>query len=76
VREWLTTAAIHEAVRLDRTDRRLAPLEAVGEPLTPSTTLTHEQAREALEIVATLPPRQRQLVGLHAAGFTYDAIAP
>ena len=75
VLEWLTTVAIHEALRLDRTDRRLAPLEAVGEPSTPSTTLTHEQAREALEIVAALPPRQRQLAGMHAAGFTYDEIA-
>jgi RNA polymerase sigma factor (sigma-70 family) len=75
VLEWLTTVAIHEALRLDRSDRRLAPLEAVGEPSTPSTTLSHEQAREALEIVAALPPRQRQLVGLHAAGFTYDEIA-
>ena len=70
-----TTVAIHEALRLDGTDRRRAPLEAAGEPATPSTTLTHEQAREALEVVAALPPRQRQLVGLHAAGFTYDEIA-
>ena len=75
VLEWLTTVAIHEALRLDGTDRRRAPLEAAGEPSTPSTTLTHEQAREALEVVAALPPRQRQLVGLHAAGFTYDEIA-
>ena len=75
VLEWLTTVAIHEALRLDATDRRRAPLQAAGEPATRSPTLTHEQAREALEVVAALPPRQRQLVGLHAAGFTYDEIA-
>jgi RNA polymerase sigma factor (sigma-70 family) len=72
---WLTTVAINEARRLDRTERRRAPLEAAGEPSTASTTLSHEQAREALEVVASLPPRQRQLVGLHAAGFTYHEIA-
>jgi DNA-directed RNA polymerase specialized sigma24 family protein len=75
VLEWLTTVAIHEALRLDGTDRRRAPLQAAGEPSIPSTTLTHERAREALEVVAALPTRQRQLVGLHAAGFTYDEIA-
>jgi RNA polymerase sigma factor (sigma-70 family) len=75
VLEWLSTVAIREAWRLARGERRRLPLEAAGEPSTPSTTLTHEQAREALEVVASLPPRQRELVGLHAAGFTYDEIA-
>jgi DNA-directed RNA polymerase specialized sigma24 family protein len=72
---WLTTVAIHEARPLDQAERRRAPLEAAGEPSTLSTTLTYEQAREALEVAAALPPRQRQLVGLHAAGFTYHEIA-
>jgi len=50
--EWLTTVAIREARRLDRADRRLARLDAAGELCTQSNVLTHEQAREALEVVA------------------------
>jgi DNA-directed RNA polymerase specialized sigma24 family protein len=37
--------------------------------------LTFEHARAALEIVASLPPRQRQLIGLQAAGFSYHEIS-
>ena len=73
--EWLTTVAIREARRLDRADRRLARLETAGEPHTQSNVLTHEQAREALEIVAVLPDRQRQAFALHVAGLTYAEIA-
>ena len=73
--EWLTTVAIREARRLDRADRRLARLEAAAEPCTPSNVLTHEQAREALEVVAVLPDRQRQAFALHVAGLTYPEIA-
>ena len=73
--EWLTTVAIREARRLDRADRRLARLETAGEPHTQSNVLTHEQAREALEVVALLPDRQRQAFALHVAGLTYAEIA-
>jgi RNA polymerase sigma factor (sigma-70 family) len=72
---WLTTVAVNEARRLDRLDRRAAPLDAAGKPAAAATTVTYEEAREALQLVAALPPRQRELVGLHAAGFTYDEIA-
>ena len=73
--EWLTTVAIREAQRLDRADRRLARLEAAGEPHTQSNVLTHRRAREALEVVVVLPERQRQTFALHVAGLTYSEIA-
>jgi DNA-directed RNA polymerase specialized sigma24 family protein len=37
--------------------------------------LTHERAREALELVAVLPERQREAFALHIAGLTYPEIA-
>jgi DNA-directed RNA polymerase specialized sigma24 family protein len=73
--QWLTTVAVHEARRLDRADRHLAPLQAGGDPAGSAGTLTHAQAREALELVAGLPPRQREVFALHVAGYSYDEIA-
>jgi RNA polymerase sigma factor (sigma-70 family) len=73
--EWLTTVAIREARRLEHADRRLALLEAAGELHTQSNVLTHEQAREALEVVAVLPECQRLAFALHVAGLTYSEIA-
>jgi hypothetical protein len=58
--QWLTTVAVHEALRLDRADRHLAPLQAGGEPPTSASTLTQAQAREVLGAgarVAATPTR-------------------
>jgi hypothetical protein len=71
--EWLTTVAMRAARRLNRADRRLARLEAAGEPCTQFNVLTHEQAREAL--VPVLPDHQRQAFALHIAGLTYPEMA-
>jgi DNA-directed RNA polymerase specialized sigma24 family protein len=69
------TVVIREAIRLDHASRRCAPLEAAGERPASTTTLTYEQAREALEVVAALPPRQREVFASHVGGLSDSGIA-
>ena len=75
VLSWLTTVAIREAVRLDRRDRRDRHLVSGEEPPSHCQTLTHAEAFAALEVVASLPPRQRELIGLQVAGYSRQEIA-
>ena len=67
--------AVHEAIALDRCARCLLPFEAAGDRPAPIGTLTRREARAALEVVASLPPRQREVLALHVAGYSYDEIA-
>ena len=82
VRGWLIAVAQHEALRLDRADRRIEPL-ATGdcntdehpEPAAPADTIEHAlELAEALAALASLPERKRQMYTLYALGFTYDEI--
>jgi RNA polymerase sigma factor (sigma-70 family) len=72
---WLTTVAIHEAIRLDQLGRRVEQLEAIAEPAAADEREQQLAAQEALEAMATLPAHQGDVVALHAGGFTYDEIA-
>lgn len=75
---WLRAVACREAIRLDQRFR--------GSVLMGDDTLDHVvdaglepdlaiEARDALSAVHDLPPRQRQLVALQAAGFSYEEAA-
>jgi DNA-directed RNA polymerase specialized sigma24 family protein len=75
VLSWLTTVAIREAVRLDRRDRRDRHLVLGEGPPSQCQTLTYAEAFAALEVVASLPPRQRELIGLQVAGYSRQEIA-
>jgi RNA polymerase sigma-70 factor, ECF subfamily len=75
VLEWLTTVAIREAIRLDQHSRRYDGLEGVADRASAHGTLTRAEALAALEVVATLPPRQRDVLALQVAGYSYDEIA-
>ena len=63
------------AVRLDRRDRRDERLPSNDGLPSPSQSLTHAEALAALEVVASLPPRQRELIGLQVAGYSRREIA-
>ena len=75
VLSWLTTVAIREAVRLDRRDRRDKRLPSNGGLPSRSQSLTHAEAFATLDVVASLPPRQRELIGLQVAGYSRREIA-
>ena len=72
---WMTTVAVREAVRLDRRDRRDRQLLSGEELPDRCESVTHAEAFAALEIVASLPPRQRELIGLQVAGYSRQEIA-
>jgi RNA polymerase sigma factor (sigma-70 family) len=72
---WLTTVSVREAVRLDRRDRRDRQLLSGEELPDRCESVTHAEAFAALEIVASLPPRQRELIGLQVAGYSRQEIA-
>jgi RNA polymerase sigma factor (sigma-70 family) len=72
---WLTTVSVREAVRLDRRDRRDLQLVSGEELRDRGQSLTHAEAFAALEVVALLPPRQRELIGLQVAGYSRHEIA-
>ncbi len=88
VRGWLVVVAIREAVRRDRLDRRLRTLvefaghedartEVVADVI-PALQVDDEsvhEARRALERVASLGQRDREVFVLHVAGYSYDEIA-
>ena len=77
---WLYVVARREALRQTRLERRTPILEpagdrhllAFGDPVQDA---TRERARGALEALAALPVRQRRLLCLKAAGYSYDEIA-
>jgi RNA polymerase sigma factor (sigma-70 family) len=75
VLSWMTTVAVREAVRLDRRDRRDRRLVPGEELPGRCQSLTHAEAFAALEVVASLPPRQRELIGLQVAGYSRQEIA-
>jgi RNA polymerase sigma factor (sigma-70 family) len=78
---WLITTAVRIAWRLSERDRRERAIEAFTDDEVERYLPDPRQSLEPLEVawdglaaVATLRPRQRQLVGLQAAGFTYEEI--
>lgn len=82
VRGWLFAVALHEALRLVRAERCVEPL-AVGtcgtdeHPEPGAAADSVEQAlelTEALNALASLPERKRQMYTLYALGFTYHEI--
>jgi RNA polymerase sigma factor (sigma-70 family) len=75
VLSWLTTVALREAVRLDRRDRRDRRVVSGEELPGGCQSLTYAEAFAALEVVASLPPRQRELIGLQVAGYSRQEIA-
>jgi len=77
---WLYVTARHEALRLVAVERRTPLLEPAGDRHLPAFRApvhdgVRERAREALEAVAALPERQRRLLCLKAAGYSYTEIA-
>ena len=88
IRGWLVVVAIRQAVKRDRLDRRLRTLVQLGDredagaevvadsvpSLQVSDDALHE-AKQALEHVASLPQREREVFVLHVAGYSYDEIA-
>jgi DNA-directed RNA polymerase specialized sigma24 family protein len=64
-----------EALRLDRRDRRDRQLVSGEELPDRCQSLTHAEAFAALQVVASLPARQRELIGLQVAGYSRHEIA-
>jgi DNA-directed RNA polymerase specialized sigma24 family protein len=73
---WLRMVAIREAWHLSRLEGRTAPLEAAEFELAGGVDPEqHLAARESLRLVASLPPRQRRMIALQAAGHSREEIA-
>lgn len=76
---WLTKVAIREGWRLAKQARRDHRLELLPEDderrHEPIDTELRMRARDALETLAALPPRQRTYVSMLIAGHTYDEIS-
>ncbi len=77
---WLYVTARREALRLIAVERRTPLLEPAGDHhllafRAPVHDGARDRAREALEAVAALPERQRRLLCLQAAGYSYTEIA-
>jgi RNA polymerase sigma factor (sigma-70 family) len=79
---WLAKTAVHEALKLIRRAERdlslQARLEGDGDRPTPSLALGPGEIAEhraQLELLYTLPVRQRAAVLLQAAGFSYEETA-
>ena len=81
VRGWLITVAIREAYRLSSRERRTASLDEVlaevlaGPEDVAETVLAHETHDQRRSALASLSPRKRQVLTLHAAGWRYKEIA-
>jgi RNA polymerase sigma factor (sigma-70 family) len=79
---WLATVAIHEAFKLDRRARRTRPL-VTREDEVVHIADPHDELAAALLLAdagdvvkaAGLSARQARILGLHAAGFTYEEIS-
>jgi RNA polymerase sigma factor (sigma-70 family) len=81
-RSWLATLAIHEAFKLDSRARRTRPLVNKEDEVVDIADPRDELAAALLladagDVVkaASLSARQAQILGLHAAGFTYEEIS-
>ena len=79
---WLRVVAVHEAYRLSAIERRDAHLEAIATAVNWEEVISDRaaidnalEAREALRVVAELPPRQRDDLTLFVAGYSYREIA-
>jgi RNA polymerase sigma factor (sigma-70 family) len=79
---WLRVVAVHEAYRLSAIERRDAHLEAITTAVNWEEVISDRaaidnalEAREALRVVAELPPRQRDDLTLFVAGYSYREIA-
>jgi hypothetical protein len=79
---WLRVVMIHEAYRLSAIERREARLERLrprdGDSLEvavdPRPLDDAVEALEALQLLASLPQRQRDDLALRLAGYSYDEI--
>jgi len=77
---WLYVSARREALRLIAAERRTPTLESGGDRhllafALPATDRARERAAQALEALGALPERQRRLLCLQAAGYSYTEIA-
>ncbi len=77
---WLYVTARHEALRLIAAERRTPTLEPAGDRhllafAAPAADRARERAAQALEALGALPERQRRLLCLQAAGYSYTEIA-
>jgi len=77
---WLYVTARHEALRLIAIERRTPTLEPAGDRhllafAAPAADGARERAAQALEALGALPERQRRLLSLKAAGYSYTEIA-
>jgi RNA polymerase sigma factor (sigma-70 family) len=79
---WLRVVAVHEAYRLSAIERRDAHLEAIATAVNWEEVISDRaaidnalEAREALRVVAELPPRQRDDLTLFVAGYSSREIA-
>lgn len=79
---WLATTAVREALKLIRRDERDVSLEArlerAGDAAIPNRWPGPDQVAEQcaqLELLHGLPPRQRTVLLLQAAGFSYEETA-
>jgi DNA-directed RNA polymerase specialized sigma24 family protein len=68
---WLVTVAYHEALRLIATDARVEPVEDFDRLEGSAPEGLRAEALEALECLAALPVRQRNLLGGLVAGHSY-----
>jgi RNA polymerase sigma factor (sigma-70 family) len=82
VLSWLSTTAVHEALRLLRRDGRDVSLELASEEapalietaVAPGPEEAHE-LRERLDSLRRLPERQQRMLWLHGIGLSYADIA-
>jgi RNA polymerase sigma factor (sigma-70 family) len=83
---WLRVVATREALRLLRQESRCPPVdqaeiesdrfaEASSEDLCAERSRDRLSARQALELITALPPRQARVMVLHVAGYTYEEIS-
>ena len=77
---WLYVTARREALRLIAVERRTPTLEPAGDRhllafAAPAADGARERAAEALEALGAQPERQRRLLCLKAAGYSYAEIA-
>lgn len=88
IRGWLVVVAIREAIKRDQRDRRSRALVERGDREDPMREVVAEHidalqssddaahdAKQALDLVATLSERDRRVFILHVAGYSYDEIA-
>lgn len=74
---WLSTVAIRQAIRAARRDRSHATLTDHAQQVIPADVNVEDVVfgRARLRALRHLPERQRRLLLLHAAGYTYADLA-